>query len=274
MKRIAPVTLALVALASFTPYAQRTSRKPSRPAPAAEPAAKPAAAPKTERTVPFAVGETLSYDVSWSSYLTAGTAVTTVKEKKPSFNSTAYYIVAEGRPTPLLSRLYSVYYKIDTLLDSFTLLPQRGSVYSEEGTRHRFKTTQFDRAAKNVRFEYRSDTTVRADFATSAVTQDVLSSIYVLRAIPLTTGDKMTMPVTDNGINYNVQFDVGASEKVRTPMGDQQALKVRLSVFDGKNHPAGKNVAIWMSEDARHLPVKLQADLPVGSFNLLLREAR
>jgi hypothetical protein len=273
MKRIAPVTLALVALASFTPYAQRTSRKPSRPAPAA-PAAKPAAAAKTERAVPFAVGETLSYDVSWSSYLTAGTAVTMVKEKKPSFNSTAYYIVAEGRPTPLLSRLYSLYYKIDTLLDSFTLLPQRGSVYSEEGKRHRFKTTQFDRAAKNVRFEYKSDTTVKTDFATSAVTQDVLSSIYVLRAIPLKTGDKMTMPVTDNGINYKVQFDVGASEKVRTPMGDQQALKVRLSVFDGKNQPAGKNVAIWVSEDARHLPVKLQADLPVGSFNLLLREAK
>jgi hypothetical protein len=81
----------------------------------------------------------------------AGTGTTTVKENKPSFNSTAYYIVAEGRPTP---------------------------------------------------------------------------------------------------------------------------LKVRLSVFDDRNQPVGKNVAIWMSEDARHLPVKLQADLPVGSFNLLLREAK
>jgi hypothetical protein len=96
----------------------------------------------------------------------------------------------------------------------------------------------------------------------------------VLRAIPLKTGDKMTMPVTDNGINYKVQFDVGASEKVRTPMGEHPALKVRLSVFDDKNQSVGKNIAIWMSDDARHLPVKLQADLPVGSFNLLLRDAK
>lgn len=269
MKRIVPLTLTIVALVSFTTFAQRAPRAPARRAPA-----KPPAAAKTERAVPFAIGETLSYDVSWSSYLTAGSAVTTVKEKKPSFQSTAYYIVAEGRPTPLLSKLYSVYYKIDSLVDSFTLLPQRGSVYSEEGKRHRFKTTQFDRAAKKVLFEYKTDTTVKDDFTTSAVTQDALSAIYVLRAIPLKTGDRMTMPVTDNGINYKVQFDAGAPEKVRTPMGEQTALKIRLNVFDDKGRPVGKNVAIWMSEDARRLPVKLQADLPIGSFNLLLRDAR
>ncbi len=272
MKPTGPVVLALVVLASFTPHAQRAPRRPASPG--ATPAAKPAAAPRAERAVPFATGETLGYDVSWSSYLTAGTATTTIKEKRPSFNSTAYYIVAEGRPTPLLSKLYSVYYKIDTLLDSFTLLPQRGSVYSEEGKRHRFKTTQFDRTAKKVLFEYKADTTVKADFATSPVTQDALSAIYVLRAIPLKTGDRMTMPVTDNGINYRVQFDVGAAETVRAPIGQQSALKVRLSVFDDKGRAVGKNIAIWMTEGARRLPVKLEADLPVGSFNLLLREAK
>ena len=59
--------------------------------------------------IPFAVGETLTYDVSWSSYLTAGTASLRVLDKKPSYGSTALYIVAEGRPTALVSRLYSLY---------------------------------------------------------------------------------------------------------------------------------------------------------------------
>jgi hypothetical protein len=254
----------------MTLFAQRASRPPARP----DSPARAASAPRSERAVPFKPGETLSWDVSWSSYLTAGTAVATVKEKKPSFNSTAYYIVAEGRPTPLLSKLYTLYYKMDTLLDTYTLLPQRGSVYSEEGKRHRFKTTQFDRAARKVFFEYKTDTTVKADFPTSPVTQDALSAIYVLRAIPLKGGDRMTMPVTDNGINYKVQFDVGALERVKTPMGQQSAWRVKLSVFDDKNKSVGRNVAIWMSDDARRLPVKLQADLPVGSFNLTLREVR
>ena len=233
-----------------------------------------APAPPAERAVPFAVGETLTYDVSWSTFLTAGSAVTTVKEKKPSFNSTAYYIVADGRTTPLLSKLYPLYYKLDTLIDSATLLPQRGSSYSEEGKRHRLRTTQFDRKANKVFFEYKADTTAKADFATSPVTQDALSAIYVLRAIPVKTGDRMTMPVSDNGINYKVQFDMAAVEQVKTPLGDRAAWKVRLTVFDDKNKPVGRNVAIWLSDDARRLPVKLQADLPVGNFNLLLRDVR
>src|SRR3989442_7176333 len=236
--------------------------------------AAPAAVPRAERNVPFRVGETLTYDVSWSSYVTAGTAVATVKEKKPSFNSTAYYIVAEGRPTPLVSKLYSLYYKLDTLLDSYTLLPQRGSVYSEEGSRHRFRTTRFDRPARRAFFEYQTTSTIKTDFAVSPVVQDALSALYVLRAIPFAAGDRMTMPVCDNGTNYKVQIDIGAPERVRTPRGEVTAWKVRPTVFDEKNKPVGRNMAIWMSDDAQRLPVKFQAELPVGSFNLALREVR
>ena len=36
---------------------------------------------RIERPVPFKVGETLTYDVSWSSYITAGTA-TAVRRKQ------------------------------------------------------------------------------------------------------------------------------------------------------------------------------------------------
>ena len=119
MRRIIVVALTLIALGPFTLRAQREGAK------------------HVERPVPFKIGETLTYDVAWSSLVTAGTAAATIKEKKASFNSTAYYIVAEGRPTPIVAKLYSLYYKLDTLLDSYTLLPQRGSVYSEEGSRHR-----------------------------------------------------------------------------------------------------------------------------------------
>jgi hypothetical protein len=261
------VALGLAALASFTLSAQRHSTRP--PAAAARPA------PRVERAVPFHVGETLTYDVSWSNYVTAGTATATVKEKKPSFNSTAYYIVAEGRPTPIVGKLYSLYYKLDTLLDSYTLLPQRGTVYSEEGSRHRFKVTQFDRRAQKALFEYRTDHTTKADFAVSPVVQDALSAVYVLRAIPLRPGDRMTMPVADNGTNYKVQVDVaGTTERVRTPLGELPAWRVRPTVFDDKGRPVGRNMAIWLSDEPRHLPLKFQAELPVGSFNLVLREAR
>src|SRR3954462_15337289 len=80
------------------------------------------AVPRVESTVPFKVGETLTFDVSWSSFMVAGTAVSTVRERRPSAsNASAYYIVAEGRPLPLVAQLYALYYKMDTLLDTSTL---------------------------------------------------------------------------------------------------------------------------------------------------------
>src|SRR5471032_1582837 len=168
MKHFVAATLALAVLTAWSPAAQRTA------APAAPPvrSAAPARQSRVERSVPFTVGETLTYDVSWSAFLTAGTVVTTVKEKRSSYNSTAYYIVAEGRPTPLVAKLYTLYYKLDTLLDSYTLLPQRGSVYSEEGKRHRFKATSFDRGAQKASFEYQTETTSKRDFPVSPVVQD------------------------------------------------------------------------------------------------------
>jgi hypothetical protein len=271
MKRFLAVVLAVGVLAPTTGHAQRR-RAPAKGSSAAKPAPKAPAA-RAERPVPFTIGETLTYDVSWSSYLTAGTAVTTVKEKRPSFNSTAYYIVAEGRPTPLVSKLYSLYYKLDTLLDSYTLLPQRGSVYSEEGRRHRFKVSQFDHAAHKVFFEYESTGKATDTFAVPPYVQDALSAVYVLRSVPLKGGDRMTMPITDDGSNYTLQVDVGLAERVKTPFGEAGAWKLKLTLTDAKGKPQGRNIAMWVSDDARRLPMKLQADLPVGSFNLNLREA-
>jgi hypothetical protein len=260
--------LGLLVLAPDAFSIQRRSSPKPPPAPAATPTR------RSERPVPFHVGETLTYDVSWSTYLTAGTVVMTVKEKKPSFNSTAYYIVAEARPTPLVSKLYTLYYKLDTLIDTYTLLPQRGSNYSEEGKRHRFKATRFDRSLQKVFFEYQSGTTVKADFAVPAFTQDALSALYVLRSIPLKAGDHMTMPVTDDGGIFRLAIDVGAAERIKTPLGEMSAWRIRPVITDEKGQTVGRNLALWIADDARRYPVKIQAELAVGSFNLLLREAR
>ena len=62
MKRLLVAVMA-TAVCTLPLLAQRASRPPARP-----PAK--AAAPRVERAVPFHVGETLTYDVSWSAYLT------------------------------------------------------------------------------------------------------------------------------------------------------------------------------------------------------------
>ena len=218
MKRVVVLLLVCVAATSLT--AQTKAQPKAQPkAPASAPKATAPAAPKREQAVPFKPGEVLEFDIGWSTFVTAGTAVVSVKEKKPSYGSTAYYILAEGRPTSLLSKLYTLYYKADTLLDSYSLLPQRGSLYSEEGKRRRMKTTVFNQPAKSATYEVQTRTLVKKDLAIPAFTQDALSAIYVLRSIPFKAGEKFNMPVSDNGQIYKVQMQVGAVEPVKTAMG-------------------------------------------------------
>jgi hypothetical protein len=262
--------LALAWMATPSLVAQAQLEKPAAPTPSA-PAVK---AERTERPVPFRAGETLTFDISWSQYLTAGTATVTVREKRPSFSSTAYYIVAEGRPTPLLSKLYTLYYKADTLLDVFTLLPQRGSVYSEEGSRSRMKATLFDQTARRGSYEVKTATVFKKDLVLPAFTQDPLSAIYVIRALPLKLGGTLTMPVADDGIVYRVRVRVVAQEAIATPLGRLTAWKIVPTILDAKGKPTGEKFGLWISDDARKLPLKMEAELGVGRFVIVLKDVR
>jgi hypothetical protein len=208
-----------------------------------------------DRPVPFRVGETLTYDVSWSSYLTAGTAVARVENREPVDGNPAYHIVAEGRPVPLVSKLYALDYKMETLLDTATLLPRRASVYIEEGKRKRTRPTEFDRKQ-----------------APAAV--DPLAALYALRARALKSGAGLTMPVIDNGTTYQVRLEVGAVETVSVQGRSVPAWRVAVEATDPAKQRAGKNMAVWISTDERRLPAKLQADLSIGSFTMMLRDVR
>jgi hypothetical protein len=57
-------------------------------------------------------------------------------------------------------------------------------------------------------------------------------------------------------------------------MGDVESWNLKLTILDSKKQPAATNSAVWISTDARRLPIKLQSDLPVGSFVLALRDAK
>jgi len=189
------------------------------------------AVPRVDSTVPFKVGETLTFDVSFSSFMVAGTAVATVRERRPSAsNASAYYIVAEGRPLPLIARLYSLYYKMDTLLDTATLLPQEGSLYSEEGRRQRMGTTRYDRAARKAFFELQGDPPIRADVNVPAQVQDGLSALYAMRATNLTAGTKLTYPILDDGALYTVAMQAASTERIKVPLGDLEAWNMKVSI--------------------------------------------
>jgi hypothetical protein len=223
--------------------------------------------------VPFAVGETLTYDVTWSSAVVAGTAVTTVAENTSSRGSRAYRIIAEGKPSPILERLYHVYYKMETLLDSITLLPHRNSTYSEEGPSRRTATTTFQRGTRMASFEVQSESASQVDVTVPQQAQDGLSAVYVLRTMALKAGESFTLPITDDGRVYSVTAAVNGQERIAVPFGQLDAWNVGMTITNELGLPAAEDAAVWISDDERRLPLRMQASLPIGTFVLLLRDA-
>jgi hypothetical protein len=206
--------------------------------------------------------------------MTAGTATLSVRDKRASFGSTAYYIVGEGQPTPGLAKLYSLYYKADTLLDSYTLLPQRGSVYSDENGRKRMKTLRFNQDAKTAQFEMQTSTLMKKDLVVPPGVQDALAALFVLRAMTLKPGTRISMPVCLSDVVYQVTATVGSRENVETGLGVRPAYRITPAVTEANGKPVGRGMALWISDDAQRFPLKLQIDLAVGSFDLVLREAK
>jgi hypothetical protein len=274
MRAVSLCATVVLAAATLHASAQQPGRggqpAPRTPAaPAAKRPTSPPAAQRREAAVPFKVGETLTYDVGWGQYLVAGSATSRVVERRPSYNSTAYYLLAEGRPLPIIQRFYSVYYKMDSLLDSVSALSQRTSLYTEEGTRRRYAATTFNRGARRAQFEVQSEPPI--EFPVPQNVQDGLATLYWLRGRAFKAGERITVPVTDEGLVYTVNFDVGGPERVKVPLGQFDAWNLRVTILDAANQQVGQDVAAWIATDARKLPVKLQADLPVGEFILALR---
>jgi hypothetical protein len=230
-----------------------------------------AASAQADMPVPFRAGEALTYDVSWTTFLTAGQATLSVKERRPAGNSARYYLVAEGRPSSTLQKLYHLYYKAESMLDTRTLRPAMATVYSDENGRTRHKISTF-RSNGTVDYEIKTSTSSKSTIKMPATAQDPLGALYVLRAIALKPGQApFTIPVTDSGKSYSMRVTVGGRESVRSGIGTLPAIKLTLVVSnttDRTDKPS--QFTIWISDDARRLPLKLQAGLAVGSVQLTL----
>ena len=133
---------------------------------------------------------------------------------------------------------------------------------------------RFDRAANRAYYEMTSAPPAKADFAVPANVQDGLATLYALRSREFRAGERFTVPVADDGSMYSATFDTAGPESVSVPAGQFNAWRLAVSILDAQRQPVGSNIGVWISSDARRLPVKIQADLPVGNFVLGLREAR
>lgn len=106
-------------------------------------------------------------------------------------------------------------------------------------------------------------------------TFDMVSAIYRLRMLPLKVGTLVEMTVSDSGLVYRVPVKVTARERVKTIFGKIWCLKVEPNVFGpGRLIEREGSMVIWLTDDERKIPVRSLVHSPVGKVDIKLKTAK
>jgi hypothetical protein len=102
--------------------------------------------------------------------------------------------------------------------------------------------------------------------------QDVISSFYFMRTVPLVPGQETRVDLYSRGKVYRLVVAVLGREQVETELGVFDAFKVQPRMHESsssEDRNKGK-LFLWFSDDARRLPVMARTILPIGSVTARL----
>ena len=103
-------------------------------------------------------------------------------------------------------------------------------------------------------------------------THDMISAIYAMRAMPLAVGSSHDLKISDSGLVYSVPVKVTGREVLKTVLGRVSCFRVEPQIF-GKGRLIEKKGAlvIWITDDARHVPVRASIDSEYGKIEIRLK---
>jgi hypothetical protein len=222
---------------------------------------------------PFIPGESLTYDVTWTVFR-AGEVTATLRTGGDGKRD-AYEVTATAKSqgfVPLLFYVDDVY----RATSSAQTLCSEGIVKKvNEGHRHKDTQIAFSYDRKLALLDERDLNNPQAppkhaEFDIPPCAEDVVTAFYYLRRQRLEVGHTIEMPVNDGSKTQRVIVEVQAREKVQTPMGTFDALRVEPKVFGSLLKRKGR-MLIWFSADDRQLPLRIKAMISVGSITGTLR---
>lgn len=220
------------------------------------------------KPLPFKPGETLTYDVSWSIFH-AGQVVAKLERDNRGPND-SYAVNTTATSTGFVSLLYKVQDHFRSVFNPQTLCSDGIQKKINEGRRHKETDIVFDASRRLAILSERNlaaprDPVNHKQNAIPACTEDVVSAFYYLRSQPMRVGQKIDLAINDGSKTKDVVADVEAREHITTPLGSFEAFRVEPSVFGGLYKRKGR-MLIWFSDDARHLPLRIKAEISVGAI--------
>jgi len=221
-----------------------------------------------EKESAFQPGEWLKFRMHYG-WLNASIATLQVKSAKIDGVPT-YHVVGKGKTTGLAS----VFFKVDDTYESYfgkkDGRPYRFIRKIDEGGYTKDIEINFDhKNSKAVLNDKKNNKKI--DFTLQDSVQDLLSAFYYLRnnyrLEDLVQGESITLNMLydDDGI-FPFKLKYLGKEVLKTKFGKVECLKFRPYVQSGRVFKEQESLSLWVSNDKNKIPVRIKADLAVGSI--------
>jgi hypothetical protein len=199
-------------------------------------------------SAPYRVGERLTYDVSFSNFISAAHVEIRVVALGNFFGREAVLLQGHVETTGVVNvALFAINDDYRSYVD-----PQTGQPYRSELVRH-----EGARATENAQ-------------ELSAGLYDFLSAIYRVRGTPMAEGSTQRLSVRNGSDEYQIELKVSGRQSVKTKAGSFNAIATQVRI---SNNATARNIKVFFSEDERHLPVLATAKLSAGEVRAELAAA-
>jgi hypothetical protein len=230
-------------------------------------------------TRPFGPGEVLRYEAKFSKFIQGLTVadLTFTVGNTPASNN--YEIKADAISKGTLIKLFGFsflqQYQSTIGFNKFRAL--KTTKHDVQKDRVRDSEADFDYDVKRVTFiesDPKEPMKPPRKIASTIQdqTHDIISGIYALRLLPLAVGKTFDFTVSDSGLVYDIPVKVTGREIQKSVLGKVWCFKVEPQVFGpGKLIEKEGSMIIWITDDARRIPVRSQINAPLGKIEVKLR---
>jgi len=214
---------------------------------------------------PFVAGERLSYDVSWADFIVAGELTIQTDDRRSFDGVDGYHVTAQARTVGLVSGLaLKVLDVYDSYINAATLQPFRAEKRMRHGKKQAQSSVIIDQEHRTARLAGGGTLEIPAD------TYDLAGLLFAIRGMDLTVGKVRTVTVIEDEKLYTIKVQPETRERVTTRAGSYDTVKIATSMVKGRENDKLYNLRMYITNDARRLPVLITAEPSWGSVRVEL----
>ena len=222
--------------------------------------------------LPFRVPETLTYELAWEG-IYAGTSTLSI-----SRDGNGYRIVSTAKSANYISLFYKVRDQIESVTRGNSFASDSYDINSREGWHVKHLGVLFAGDGGRKKTEYIDYLSRSGDkpkeFTTPPGIMDPLSSFFYVRTLPLVVGKPVYATIFDDEKVWNVKVRVLKKERVQTWAGTFNTIEIEPLLKSGGIFRRNGAIYIWVTDDARHMPVMLASKVKVGTIKAVLEKAQ